>query len=276
MSVEVDVETGKITDAIVTSGGKNYTYAMVDLGTSETSVPGTYAELIPIIPPSKGHGFDIYKELGADKILIYARFDDSTKDFPVDSKFSQVGIIKNPLIYDSVGINSTVFTTNEFCATYSMKLNSSSGSISVGDKIQQSVQGGTAYGYVVSYDAETGVLKYQQDRSLYYGIGGFNNNNRDYVGISSLFSNTNTANKFTSTNPISKVGGGFNAAIDSSFTGITTTISNKIINLGVSFENGLSNPEINNKSGEIIYINNRRTVTRNSRQKEDIKIILEF
>ena len=276
VSVEVDVETGKITDAIVTSGGKNYTYAMVDLGTSETSVPGTYAELIPIIPPSKGHGFDIYKELGADKILIYARFDDSTKDFPVDSKFSQVGIIKNPLIYDSVGINSTVFTTNEFCATYSMKLNSSSGSISVGDKIQQSVQGGTAYGYVVSYDAETGVLKYQQDRSLYYGIGGFNNNNRDYVGISSLFSNTNTANKFTSTNPISKVGGGFNAAIDSSFTGITTTISNKIINLGVSFENGLSNPEINNKSGEIIYINNRRTVTRNSRQKEDIKIILEF
>jgi len=70
VSIEVN-SSGSITDATVTSGGKNYTYAMVDLGT--TTTPGQYAKLIPIIPPSKGHGFDIYKELGADKILIYAR-----------------------------------------------------------------------------------------------------------------------------------------------------------------------------------------------------------
>ena len=62
----------------------------------------------------------------------------------------------------------------------------------------------------------------------------------------------------------------------SSFTGITTTISNKIINLGVYFTNGLANPEINSKSGDIIYIDNRPTVSRSSRQKEDFKIILEF
>ena len=54
------------------------------------------ANLIPIIPPSKGHGFDIYTELGADKVLVYSRFDDSTKDFPTDTHFGQVGIIKNP------------------------------------------------------------------------------------------------------------------------------------------------------------------------------------
>jgi hypothetical protein len=42
------------------------------------------------------------------------------------------------------------------------------------------------------------------------------------------------------------------------------------------FVNGLANPEINNKSGEIIYMDNRPTVSRNSRQKEDVKIILEF
>ena len=42
------------------------------------------------------------------------------------------------------------------------------------------------------------------------------------------------------------------------------------------FTNGLSNPDINKKKGDIIYIDNRPSVTRDIRQKEDIKIILEF
>ena len=117
-------------------------------------------------------------------------------------------------------------------------------------------------------------LKYYQDRSLYYG--NFGSSNQDYVGISSLFSNTNTINQFNYSNTVSKVGGGFNGTIYGAFSGIVTTISNKIINLGTEFTNGLSSPEINNKSGDIIYIDNRPLVTRNSRQKEDIKIILEF
>ena len=71
---------------------------MVDLGplgNSAVSV-GNKAKLIPIIPPSRGHGFDLYKELGTDKLLVYARFDDSTKDFPTDTKFAQISNIKNP------------------------------------------------------------------------------------------------------------------------------------------------------------------------------------
>jgi hypothetical protein len=269
-TVSLDVDTsGRITDATVTSGGKNYTYALVDLGT--TGNPGQYAQLVPIIPPSKGHGFDVYKELGADKVLIYARFDDSTKDFPVDTKFSQVGIIKNPTVYDSTGINTSKFTSGEFSALYAMKLSGTpSGTITVGDEIQQSVTGGIAVGYVASYDAETKVLKYYQDRSLYYNPTSYDQT--DYVGLST----SGKVLQFNSSNQVSKVGGGFNASVDSSFVGITTTISNKIINLGVQFTNGLANPEINNKSGDIIYIDNRPTVTRSSRQKEDIKIILEF
>lgn len=268
VTVELD-SSGKITDAIVTSGGKNYTYGIVDLGTNLN--PSQYAELIPIIPPSKGHGYDIYKELGADKILIYARFDDSTKNFPTDTKFSQVGIIKNPTVYDPTGINTTKFSSNEFSSVYAMRFSGTpSGSISVGDKIQQSVTGGIAVGYVASYDSETKVLKYYQDRSLYFNPTTYDQT--DYVGLST----TGKVLQFNSSNQVSKVGGGFNAVIDNTFTGITTTISNKIVNLGVQFTNGLANPEINNKSGDVIYIDNRPTVTRSSRQKEDIKIILEF
>lgn len=275
VSLEVDT-SGRITNVIVTSGGKNYTYALIDLGTSATTVPGVFAQLIPIIPPSKGHGFDVYDELGADKILIYARFDDSTKNFPIDSEFAQVGILKNPTVFDSTGITTETFTDNEFSGVYALKLSSTSGTIAVGDKIEQQVTGGYAYGYVVSYDTETNVLKYSQDRSLYYAGGG-GSNHTDFVGVSSFFdSSTGNKFKFNSTNTIRKSVGGFNASVDSGFSGITTTVGNKIINLGTEFTSGLANPEINNTTGEIIYIDNRPAVVRNLRQKEDIKIILEF
>ena len=33
---------------------------------------------------------------------------------------------------------------------------------------------------------------------------------------------------------------------------------------------------VNKKSGDIVYLDNRPLITRNARQKEDVKIILEF
>ena len=72
----------------------------------------------------------------------------------------------------------------------------------------------------------------------------------------------------------------FSGSIDTSFGDPTptnkVTVGNKVIDLGVTFTKGLANPEINKSSGDIIYIDNRPLVSRNSRQKEDIKIILEF
>jgi hypothetical protein len=271
VSVEIDSTNQSISNVVVTSGGSGYTYALIDLGTG--SLPATPAELIPIIPPSNGHGFDIYKELGADKILIYARFDDSSKDFPVDTKFSQVGILKNPLIYDSSGISTTVYTQNDFSSVHGMMFsgNPDSSGLSIGSIITQTTSSGKkALGYVVSYDKETKVLKYYRDRSLYFKDG---NSYQDFTGITTFFNSSGKVVEFESGGTVTS--GSFSATI-SSFSGITTTVGNKIVNLGVQFNNGLSVPEINNKSGEIIYIDNRPTVTRNSRQKEDVKIILEF
>jgi len=272
--VSIEVSNTRITNATVTQGGKNYTYALVDLGTSSFTVGQIAAELIPIIPPSRGHGFDIYQELGTDKILVYARFDNTSKQFPIDAEFSQVGILKNPTIFDSSGENKNIYTSNNFSAVYAIKFSSVVGDPSIGDKIFQSVTGGTAYGWVTSYDKETQVLKYYQDRSLYFN-GGISN--VDNLGISSEFSDNNTNLAFVSSS-VNNVAssGGFTGTIDTSFTGITTTISNKLINLGVPFTGGLSQPEINNKSGEIIYIDNRPTVQRSTNQVEDFKIILEF
>ena len=254
-------------NASVSSGGKNYTYGVVDLGSINVNATGNFAKLIPIIPPSKGHGYDLYKELGTDKVLIYARFDDSTKDFPTDAKFAQIGIVKNPT---SIG-STSVFTESQFSSLYSLKFSSVSGSVSVGDKISQSVTGGSAHGYVASYDAETKVLKYYRDRSLYFNQSTLDQT--DYVGIST---SSKVLSFESSANPVT-TSSGFSGAIDTGFTGITTNpTGNKLISLGSQFTNGLSNPEINKGSGEIIYLDNRPLITRNSRQKEDVKIILEF
>lgn len=223
----VDVVDGKIVDAYIASGGKGYSYAMIDLGPINLTSTGTPAKLVPIIPPSKGHGYDIYKELGADRVLIYARFDDSTKDFPTDTRFAQVGIVKNPT---KIGFNS-IFTEGEYSSVNAIKFSTITGSPIVGEKITQLVTDGKAFGYVSSYDSETKVLKYIQDRSLYYNQTTLDQT--DYVGIST---NSKVLNFESSNNSIKGSTSGFNGSIDTNFSGISTNqTGSKVINLGVYF-----------------------------------------
>ena len=268
--VRVDVEGGAITNTIVTSGGKDYSYALVDLGSINTNTIGNSAKLIPIIPPSKGHGYDLYTELGTDKVLIYARFDDSTKDFPIDTSFAQVAIVKNPT---SIG-STQVYTENTFTGLFSLKFSLVNGTPTVGEKIEQIVSNGVgrAYGYVASWDSETKVLKYFRDRSLYYNQTTLDQ--QDYVGIST---NGRPYSFESSANQIIGKSSGFSASIDTGFSGISTNpTGTKLINLGVNFTSGMASPEINKGSGDVIYLDNRPSISRSSRQKEDIKIVLEF
>ena len=258
----VDITTnsdGKITDVTIATGGYGYTFGFVDLpGTS-----GTKAKLIPIIPPSRGHGYDIYKELGADRVLMYARFDDSTRDFPSDTHFSQVGILKNPTQPSS----DTLFAGQTYSSLYAIKFDPDNFSVTptIGQKIRQQNSDGTitARGYVASYDSLTGVLKYVVDRSNYFGADQTDvDNSPNLIG----FDSSNTTVYFG----------------DDSVTNLTGTIDtvsvSKVgtIDLGITLSNGLASPEINKSTGEILYIDNRKVVVRNLRQKEDVKIILEF
>ena len=226
--------------------------------------------LIPIIPPSNGHGYDIYRELGADKVLAYNRFDGSTKDFPLDCKFAQIGVLKNPTKFTS----ADSYTASTFSGLYSLKINLSDGSSApaVGEKITQTVTGGVAQGYVASYDGETTILKYFKDRSLYYNPNLYDQT--DHVGVTTTAKNASL--DFGGTNSILGSSGSFTATIDTTFTAQSITVNGKLISLDSAFTSGVSTPEINKTSGDIIFIDNRPLVSRNSRQKEDIKIILEF
>ena len=262
---------GAITSATVTAGGSGYTYGIVDLGTlhkNPTTPFSTPAKLIPIIPPSRGHGYDIYKELGADRVLVYARFDDSTRDFPTNSAFAQVGIVKNPKTFSAIG---STFTGTQYSSLNAIKLTAQlDDSVSIGSSIYQNNTDGTASGYIASYDKETKVIKYYQDRSLYFNQA--TQDQTDYDTISTKAKHV----AFSGATSINFVGGASAVSVDQGFSGISTVVNDKTIDLGVSFTDGYANPEINKTTGDIIYIDNRKLVARDSRQKEDIKIILEF
>lgn len=269
VSVTVN-SNGQIIDTDVVSGGSGYTYGVVDLGSIQPGIlpENDKAKLVPIIPPSKGHGYDLYTELGADKVLIYNRFDDSNNDFPTDTNFSQVGILKNPQYYSS----ETIFKENQFSSLHSIMLSGVSDSFNptIGEKISQVVTGGTAKGYVASYDKKTKVLKYSTDRSLYFKNGSDQTDAGDVSSYSKVL-------EFSSSigNNITFETSSLSASIDT-FSGIAKTVGNELVDLGVNFTNGLANPEINRKTGDLIYIDNRTLINRDLRQKEDVKIILEF
>jgi hypothetical protein len=128
-------------------------------------------------------------------------------------------------------------------------------------------------GRVVSYDQQTGILKFWQDRrTAGLNTDGTKNTTPTY-GFEQL--------KFTA-NPVT--GGSIQISpttgntlnIDVSFSGVSTTINSRTYYLGQEFVKGVSNPESEKYSGDIIYIDNRPSVTRSSSQKEDVKVILQF
>ena len=64
--------------------------------------------------------------------------------------------------------------------------------------------------------------------------------------------------------------------IDEEFDGDLLVINNQNYFLGQNFNNGVSGPEVKKYSGDLIYVDNRPSITRSPNQREDIKIVLQF
>jgi hypothetical protein len=126
--------------------------------------------------------------------------------------------------------------------------------------VTQTVTGGVAKGTVVSWTPDapgsfSGILKIFQSPSYHKDNGvvrAFENGVATVDGEASLASGTidGTYNALENNDPISPFFG--------------------------NFSSGISLPEIDNNSGDIIYIENRRLITRASDQIEDIKLVIEF
>ena len=71
-------------------------------------------------------------------------------------------------------------------------------------------------------------------------------------------------------------GGSVSLGINTDFQGVSTVINNRTYYLGQNFSSGVAQPEIKKYSGEVVYVDNRPSITRSKSQKEDVKIILQF
>jgi len=264
----------KVESVVISKGGSGYTYGTVDIAAGNVPTGSTSPVFNVIIPPQGGHGADIYRELGAYNVIVYSRIENDLEnpDFITGNQIARVGLVENPEAYDS----TSVLTLDKASAVGAIKLTGigySSASFPADSRIIQTVGvGSTAVGRVISYDQNTGVLKYWQDRSL----AGFNTDGTANTTPTYGFN----LNRFTSTvgtgGTTTIVGTANSLTIDTNFTGISTVINNRTYYLGQSFSSGVSNPEVKKYSGNIIYVDNRPSITRSTNQKEDIKVILQF
>ena len=68
---------------------------------------------------------------------------------------------------------------------------------------------------------------------------------------------------------------GFDTGQDSSATGTPDTGFSSSVN-GASFTGGYSSSELDNDTGDVMYIENRAPITRATDQTENVKLIIEF
>ena len=179
--------------------------------------------------------------------LTYA---EGSGDFPVDNDFRRIGIIADPLEWGT----TTFATADTLSGLKSIKITGATADYNTDEKIVQTVTGGTAYGTVVSWTLDSGsttagVLKYIQTNDAHTDSG-----------VVRAFE-SNGSNAIT---------GESSAASGNVDTGYASTL------LGVTFSAGLAAPEVENNSGDVIYVENRRLITRAADQIEDIKLVIEF
>ena len=254
---------GGITSAAIQARGSGYTYANVLLGNGNlfsdagltsavATASGATGAIEVVLPPLGGHGSDHETELNGKRVMTNIRltYSEGSGDFPVDNDFRRIGIVADPYNYGT----TSFATADTLSGLKAVKITGATADYNVDETIVQTVTGGTARGTVVSWTLDSGsttagVLKYIQTSDAHTD-----------QGVVRAFE-SNGANAIT---------GEASAASGNVDTGYASAL------LGSTFAAGLANPEIENNSGNVIYIENRRLITRAPDQIEDIKLVIEF
>jgi len=247
-------------DTTIQSGGAGYTFGTVNLGagftfsdsglSSASNMGGSGGAVEVVISPKNGHGNDAIGELGGHFVMTATTLSQAEgDDITTSNDFRQVGIIVDPTNFGT----STVATASTARQTFVVKGSSVSGTFEVDEKITQATTG--AVGKVVEFDSTRSLLYFQQER---FGDFGTTSTNGDH----SVFEGTNVITGATSS-----------ATLTPSSDSETITLAN---NNTLATTSGYQNPELQPDSGNIIYLENRKPIQRDSDQTEDIKLIIEF
>ena len=247
-------------DTTIHAGGAGYTFGTVNLGagftfsdsglTSASNMGGSGGAVEVVISPKNGHGNDAIGELGGHFVMTATTLSQAEgDDITTSNDFRQVGIVVDPTTFGT----STVATASTARQTFVVKGSSVSGTFEVDEKITQATTG--AVGKVVEFDSTRSLLYFQQER---FGDFGTTSTNGDH----SVFEGTNVITGATSS-----------ATLTPSSDSETITLAN---NNTLATTSGYQNPELQPDSGNIIYLENRKPIQRDSDQTEDIKLIIEF
>ena len=247
-------------DTTIHAGGAGYTFGTVNLGagftfsdsglSSASNMGGSGGAIEVVISPKNGHGNDAIGELGGHYVMTATTLSQAEgDDITTVNDFRQVGIVVDPTNYGT----STVATASTRRQTFVVKASSSSGTFEVDEKITQATTG--AVGKVVEWDSTRSLLYFQQER---FGDFGTNNTTGDH----SVFEGANVITGATSS-----------ATLTPSTDSETITLAN---NNTLATTSGYANPELQPDSGNIVYLENRKPIQRDSDQTEDIKLIIEF
>ena len=192
-----------------------------------------------IIDPTSGHGTDDIAELGGHYVMLQSKLEPSDSDVVQVNDFRRVGIIKNPKdpSTNAIATLATARTTNAI-----LMASGGNGTYQVDEKITQATTG--AVGTVVEWDSTNRILYYVQEKYTNYGLDA----NQNLTAFSG-------ANAVTGANS--------NAV----FTPSTATSGTTN---GVVFASGYANPELSRDTGEVIYVENRRAISRVSQTKQRI------
>tara|TARA_Y100000034_G_scaffold22972_1_gene26497 strand:+ start:196 stop:1695 length:1500 start_codon:yes stop_codon:yes gene_type:complete len=245
----------------VYAGGAGYTYGTVNLGTGYTysdetlstqvDIGGSGAAISVVISPKGGHGSDAVSELGGHYVLMQASLEGADNDdFLTGNDFRSISLVADPTTYGTATVGSATTYRN----THAMKFSGTPGTFQVDEKISQATT--AAIGKVVEWDSTLQILYYQQERHADYGTN-------STTGANIAFSTTATVTGATS---------GATGTPDSSADSAVTLAGGNTI----TFTNGYANPELQQDSGDIIYREHRKPISRATDQTEDIKIIVEF
>ena len=268
--VSIVVSSGQIqsfgltsgTDTTVYDGGAAYTYGTVNLGSSYTFSDaaltsassmgsGTSGVVSVVISPKEGHGNDAVNELGGHYVMMRTTLAGAeADDVLAGNDFRNISLVTDPTTWGT----STAASSTTYRQAYALKLTSTSGTFTVDEKITQTTTG--AIGKVVEWDSTLSILYYQQERYGDYGTSSTTGARVDFSGANVV------------TGASSSAVGTPDAAAD---TAVTLANSNTI-----TFTDGYANPELQPDSGNIIYQENRKPISRSTDQTEDIKIIVEF
>lgn len=228
---------GEVTGITITNPGSGYSFAEVSVVNASENSPGNGATFRAVVSPYGGHGSNPQKELFAKSLSLTVSLTNETSDTFLNNDFRQLGIVKNPRIFGS----SDNFTSNTGNCCYVVVINN-----------PELVD----YDDVIEGDDGGRFIVVQKEDSNNDGVV-------DRIHLLPIIPKLYVSTQLTNVNTEVSLG----SIVPDSFN--IGTVADPIL---VDY----LEPEVDNRTGEIIYLDNRVKIIRTSDQVEKIRALINF